>query len=59
VKGICNDIEKQNLFLRLSEKISLVFYQEMKQKWGREEYIDCCNRNERRGLPGGGWEFGN
>jgi hypothetical protein len=31
VKGRCNDIEKQNLFSRLSEKISLLFYQEMKQ----------------------------
>jgi hypothetical protein len=34
----------------MSEKILLVFYQEMKHKWGREEYIDCCNRNERRGM---------
>jgi hypothetical protein len=32
----------------LSEKISLVFYQEIKQEWGRDEYIDCCNRNDRR-----------
>jgi hypothetical protein len=32
VKGRCNDIEKQNLFSRLSEKISLVFYQEIKQE---------------------------
>jgi hypothetical protein len=48
VKGRCYDIERQNLFSRLSEKISLVFYQEMKQEWGREEYIDCCNRYERR-----------
>jgi hypothetical protein len=31
VKGRCDDIERQNLFSRLSEKISLVFYQEMKQ----------------------------
>jgi hypothetical protein len=46
VKGRCNDIEKQNLFSRLSEKISLVFYNEMKQEWDREEYNDCCNRNE-------------
>jgi hypothetical protein len=47
VKGRCNDIEKQNLFSRLSGKISLVL-PEVKQEWGREEYIDCCNRNERR-----------
>jgi hypothetical protein len=49
VKGRCDDIERQNLFLRLYEKISLVFYQEMKQKWGREYFIDCCNSNERKG----------
>jgi hypothetical protein len=34
----------------MSEKMSLVFYQEMKQKWGREEYIELCSRNERNGL---------
>jgi hypothetical protein len=45
VKGRCNDIERQNLFSRLSEKISLVFYQEMKQERGTEEFIDCSNRN--------------
>jgi hypothetical protein len=27
----------------MSEKRSLVFYQEMKQKWGREEHIELCN----------------
>jgi hypothetical protein len=32
VKGRYDDIERQNLFSRLSEKISLVFYQEMKQE---------------------------
>jgi hypothetical protein len=56
VKGRCDDIERQNLFSRLSEKISLVFYQEMKQEWEREEYIDCCNRNERRGMAW--WRLG-
>jgi hypothetical protein len=48
VKGRCNDIEKQNLFSRLFENISLVFYREMKQRWGREDFIDCYNSNERR-----------
>jgi hypothetical protein len=33
----------------MSEKMSLVFYQEKKQKWGREEYIELCSRNERYG----------
>jgi hypothetical protein len=35
---LCNDIERQNLFSKVSEKISLVFYEEMKHKWGREDY---------------------
>jgi hypothetical protein len=48
VKGRCNDIENQKLFSKLYENISLVFYQEMKQEWSREEYIHCRNRNERR-----------
>jgi hypothetical protein len=56
VKGRCDDIEKQNLFSRLSEKISLVFYQEMKQEWGRKEYNDRCNSNERRGMAW--WRLG-
>jgi hypothetical protein len=33
-------LKKQNLFSSLSEKISLVFYKEMKEEWGREEFID-------------------
>jgi hypothetical protein len=44
------------MFSRLSEKILLVFYQEMKQEWKREEYTDCCNRNERRGMAW--WRLG-
>jgi hypothetical protein len=46
----CNDSERQNLFLIISEKMSLALYQEMKQKCGREEYIKLCSRNERNGL---------
>jgi hypothetical protein len=56
VKGRCDDIERLNLFSRLCEKISLVFYQEMKQECGTEEYIDCSNRTERRGLAW--WRLG-
>jgi hypothetical protein len=33
-----------------SEKISLIFYQEIKQKCGREGYIEFGSRNERNGL---------
>jgi hypothetical protein len=36
------------MFSRLSEKISLVFHQDMKQTWGKEKNIECCNRNEKR-----------
>jgi hypothetical protein len=50
IRGRCNDIERQNLFSIMFENMSLVFYQEMKQKWGREEYIEFCSRNERNGL---------
>jgi hypothetical protein len=31
----------------MTKKMSLVFYQEIKYKWGREEYIDFCYRSER------------
>jgi hypothetical protein len=60
IRGKCNDIERQNLFSIMSEKRSLVFYQEMKQKWGREEYIKLCSRNERNGLAwmkAGAWKL--
>jgi hypothetical protein len=36
--------------LIMAGKMSLVLYQEMKQKWGREDYIELCSRNERNGL---------
>jgi hypothetical protein len=46
-------ISKGKIYFRLClKKRSLVFYQEMKQKWGREEYIELCSRNEGNGL---GW----
>jgi hypothetical protein len=57
VSGICkiikeryNDIERQNLFVNIKEKKSLIFYSEMKQEWAIEEYIVCCTRNEKSGL---------
>jgi hypothetical protein len=31
----------------MAEKILLVFYQEIKYKWGRDEYIKFCSQNER------------
>jgi hypothetical protein len=35
--------------MAMAQKISLVFYEEIKRKRGREEYIDFCSRNERSG----------
>jgi hypothetical protein len=39
IRERCNDNERQNLSSIMSGKMSLILYQEMKQKWGREEYI--------------------
>jgi hypothetical protein len=43
-------IGKQDLFSNLSEKMSSVFYRDIKQKVGRENCIECCNRIDRRGM---------
>jgi hypothetical protein len=50
IKERCNDIEQQNLFAKIKDKSSLIFYSEMKQEWAREEYIVCCTRNEKSGM---------
>jgi hypothetical protein len=47
VRETHNDIERQNVFSMMAENLSLVFYQEIKYKLGREEYIKFCSRNER------------
>jgi hypothetical protein len=52
IKETCNVIERQNLFAKILEKRSLIFYSEMKYEWARDEYIVCCTRNERSGLAG-------
>jgi hypothetical protein len=41
---------RTKLFLMMPERISLLFYKETKQKWGREEYNEFCSTNERTGL---------
>jgi hypothetical protein len=41
----------------MSENMSLVFYQEMKQKWGREEYIKLCSRNGLAWMKAGVWKL--
>jgi hypothetical protein len=50
IKERCNDIERQNLFSKIKEKISLIFYSDVKQEWAGEQYISCCSRTERSGL---------
>jgi hypothetical protein len=49
IKERCNDIERQNLFSKIKEKSSLIFYSEMKQEWAREQHISCT-RTDRSGL---------
>jgi hypothetical protein len=39
IKERCNDIEQQNMFAKIKEKRSLMFYSETEQEWTREEYI--------------------
>jgi hypothetical protein len=34
----------------MAENISLVFYQELKYKWSREEYSEFCSSNKISGL---------
>jgi hypothetical protein len=55
----CNDTERLKVFSNISEKISLVFYCEMKQESGKECYTDECTKNERMGiwLKAGTWKL--
>jgi hypothetical protein len=50
VKERCNNIERQNFFANLSDKRSLIYYRDMKILWGRENYVMCGSRNDRRGI---------
>jgi hypothetical protein len=54
IKNRCNDIrvERQNVFSNIIERIYLVFYREMKRKWGKESYVDECTR---KGIMGIAW----
>jgi hypothetical protein len=42
-------ISDTNLFSKIKEKSSLIFYSEMKQEWAREQHISC-SRTEISGL---------
>lgn len=45
----CYDIKQQNVVSEISEKVALVFYQDMDYIWDREVYIDCCTRSKEIG----------
>jgi hypothetical protein len=36
----------QNTATKMYEKNSLVFYQDIKHKWGGKAYVECCTRHE-------------
>jgi hypothetical protein len=60
IRERCNDRERNKLFSNIREKISLVFYCEMKRKWGKEKYIDELTRKEKLGiiwLKAGIWDL--
>jgi hypothetical protein len=50
IKERYNDIERQNQFVNVKQKRSLIFYCEIKLVWAREECVACCSRNEGRGI---------
>jgi hypothetical protein len=50
IRERCSDIEGQSIFSDINVKISLIFYCEMKYKWGKESYIDKCTRKKRMGI---------
>jgi hypothetical protein len=64
---MCNDVKRQNTcrVSKISEKNSVVFYQDMKHSWGRDKYIECCTRRkeeeeeEEKGYLGCKQQFGN
>jgi hypothetical protein len=50
------DIERQNMEASMKEKISLVFYDELKSSWENKLYIEVCTQEARRGI--GWWKMG-
>jgi hypothetical protein len=50
VKERCNDIERQNMLAKFSDKNSLTQYRELKFSWGKKLYIECCSRKQRSGI---------
>jgi hypothetical protein len=52
----CMDIERQNMEASMTEKRSLVFYNELKNNWEKKLYIEVCSEESRRGI--GWWKMG-
>jgi hypothetical protein len=44
----CNDTEIQSIATRVSEKMVLTECTNLKRFFGKEEYINCCIRDDRR-----------
>jgi hypothetical protein len=42
----------------MSEKNSIVFYQDMKSGWGRDKYIEICTKKRIAWLQALVWKFG-
>jgi hypothetical protein len=60
VKDRCNDIDRQNIVAKMSEKISLTLYWETNFHWAKRLYVQCCIRKERSGIAwflAGVWKF--
>jgi hypothetical protein len=47
IKERCKGTEGSDLLSEVRERISLAFYNEMKQRWQKEAYVNCCYRKER------------
>jgi hypothetical protein len=49
-------IEVTNMEASMKEKISLIFYNELKNNWEKKFYIEVCSQEARRGI--GWWKMG-
>jgi hypothetical protein len=47
VKERCNDTERQNMLVKLTDKSSQTQYRELKFSWGKKLYIERCSRQQR------------
>jgi hypothetical protein len=50
VRRRCIDIERQDMEAKMRGKGSLTLYNELKNSWEREKYIDTCSFEERQGI---------